>query len=153
MLLSTGCYLETVQPFFLQAQQTIHDHTQPLFPSTCTQTKYSQHSCSSQLHRQYTKRGIYEVPVVQLSLEPRLSVLDFVSQLWRISCETKSGTESLGSRLSSPNVVHLLQGDPSQLVKSAGVPKQLKHEQLSCDNNMIKCSSHRGDEFHMHDKL
>ena len=37
------------------------------------------------------------------SLEPRLSVLDFVSQLWRKiflqSCETKSGMESLGSRL------------------------------------------------------
>ena len=35
------------------------------------------------------------------SLEPRFSVPDFVSQLWRKiqSCETKSGTESLGSRL------------------------------------------------------
>ena len=40
-------------------------------------------------------------------IEPRLSVPDFVSQLWRKigglgflqSCETKSGTESLGSRL------------------------------------------------------
>ena len=31
------------------------------------------------------------------SLETRLSILDFVSQLW--SCETKSGTESLVSRL------------------------------------------------------
>ena len=35
------------------------------------------------------------------SLEPRLSVPDFVSQLWRKvgSSETKSGTENLGSRL------------------------------------------------------
>ena len=34
------------------------------------------------------------------SLEPRLSILDFVFQFWRkISCETKSGMESLGSRL------------------------------------------------------
>ena len=34
------------------------------------------------------------------SLEPRLSVPDFVSQLWFLqSCETKSGMESLGSRL------------------------------------------------------
>ena len=32
------------------------------------------------------------------SFEPRLSVPGFVSQLWR-NCETKSGTESLGSRL------------------------------------------------------
>ena len=30
------------------------------------------------------------------SLKPRLSMPDFVTQLW--SCETKSGTESLGSR-------------------------------------------------------
>ena len=44
VLVSVGRYLETVQPFLLQAQQTIHTHTQPLFPSTCTQTKYSQHS-------------------------------------------------------------------------------------------------------------
>ena len=34
-----------------------------------------------------------------ISLEPRLSIPDFVSQLWSWSCETKSGTESLGSRL------------------------------------------------------
>ena len=34
------------------------------------------------------------------SLEPRLSIPDFVSQLWRkIGCKTKSGTESLGLRL------------------------------------------------------
>ena len=38
------------------------------------------------------------------SLEPRLSVLDFVTELWSKtiflqSCKTKSGTESLGSRL------------------------------------------------------
>ena len=35
------------------------------------------------------------------SLEPRLSVLDFVLQLWIFlkSCKTKSGTKSLGSRL------------------------------------------------------
>ena len=32
------------------------------------------------------------------SLEPRLSILDFVS-IFHQSCETKSGTESLGSRL------------------------------------------------------
>ena len=41
------------------------------------------------------------------SLEPRLSVPDFVSQLWRClknsACETKSGTESLGSRLKITN--------------------------------------------------
>ena len=39
---------------------------------------------------------------VSVSLEPRLSVPDSVSQLWRNflqSCETESGTESLGSRL------------------------------------------------------
>ena len=34
-----------------------------------------------------------------VSLEPRLSVPDFASQLWRKMCETKSGTESLGLRL------------------------------------------------------
>ena len=34
---------------------------------------------------------------VGISLEPRLSVPDFVSQFW--SCETKSGTESLGLKL------------------------------------------------------
>ena len=33
------------------------------------------------------------------SLEPRLSVLDFVSQLFLQSCETKFGTENLGLRL------------------------------------------------------
>ena len=37
-----------------------------------------------------------------VSLEPRLSVPDFVSQLR--SCETKSGTESLGSRLGDGSV-------------------------------------------------
>ena len=41
--------------------------------------------------------------IIKGSLEPRLSVPDFVSQLWNPiflrSCETKSGTESLGSRL------------------------------------------------------
>ena len=37
-----------------------------------------------------------------LSLEPRLSVPDSVSQLQ--SCETESGTESLGSRLVGPMV-------------------------------------------------
>ena len=31
----------------------------------------------------------------RVSLEPRVSVPDFVSQLWRKMCETKSGTESL----------------------------------------------------------
>ena len=123
VLVSVGCYLETVQPFLIQAQQTIHTHTQPLFPSTCTQTKYSQHSHFSQLHRQYTKRGIYEVTWLsswspcssQLSLEPRLSVPDFVHSFgeksdFLQSCETKSETESLGSRLSSLYVVHLIQG-------------------------------------------
>ena len=40
--------------------------------------------------------------VLLSSLEPRLSVPDFVSQLWRkVSCETKSGTETLGLRLTS----------------------------------------------------
>ena len=41
----------------------------------------------------------YKHAATSSSLEPRLSVPDFVSQLWRkISkqCETKSGTEKLG---------------------------------------------------------
>ena len=47
------------------------------------------------------------------SLEPRLSIPDFVSQLWRkIGCETKSGTESLGSRL--PVFCHGKNGPPPQ---------------------------------------
>ena len=51
-----------------------------------------------------------------LSLKRRLSVPDFVSQLWKKSCETKSGTECLGSRLqfTSENVV---------LFVSVNVPK------------------------------
>ena len=35
------------------------------------------------------------------SLEPRLSVPNFVSPIFLQSCETKSGTESLGSRLAN----------------------------------------------------
>ena len=70
------------------------------------------------------------------SLKPRLSVLDFVSQLWRKtdflqSCKTKSGTESLGSRLherrkrKERGEVASFPGSPDFLHKSESVAKVL----------------------------
>ena len=56
---------------------------------------------------------------VWLSLKPRFSVPDFVSQLWRKIGETKSGTESLGWRLA---VQPLTREAPS---KFFGLPRPL----------------------------
>ena len=67
------------------------------------------------------------------SLEPRLSVLDFVSQLWRKtgkSCETKSGTESLGSRLRVSKLRRYLVRMHTQLHKTQQMVSALDQEKL-----------------------
>ena len=60
--------------------------------------------------RQFGSEFSWSVSHTVYGLEPRLSVLDFVSNKNPQSCETKSGTESLGLRLMVPAIIlHICQ--------------------------------------------